>query len=299
MNIANDNLPSRYPAFSDELIKQCTKSRDFRPILFEWYKFVGVFCNKLSCISTDSPAFQKIPSVHHAVLIGLLNRCSRLMLANTRLSTTRKYGETTRLLDRSISETAIKIQWLCHKDDTDSFVSYLADGLKKDLILKELIEQNIKNRHGSILVIEQRMLDSIQNCINLSGLSEQDVKNAKKLPDFAQMCKDVEFNEVVYTTIQRMGSHAVHGTWSELVFNYLRYDEGDQRFYPRDHEIETQDGQFIIIIRLVLGAMESFLRHVISDVSERSEIITTLNEVDEKIIEIQHLAWVSDFSAKN
>jgi hypothetical protein len=142
------------------------------------------------------------------------------------------------------------------------------------------------------------MLDSIQNCINLSGLSEQDVKNAKKLHDFAQMCKDLEFNDGVYIAIQRMGSHAMHGTWSELVFNYLQH-EGGQRFYPRDHEIETQDGQYIIIIRLVLGAMESFLRHVISDVSERSEIITTLNEVDEKIIEIQNLAWASDFSTNS
>jgi len=298
MNIADDNSQSKYPTFSDELIEQCTKSRDFRPILFEWYKYVGLFCNRISCISSDSPAFQKIPSVHYAVLIGLLNRCSRLMLANVRLSSTRKYGETTRLLDRSISESAIKIQWLCHKDNPDSFVRYLADGLKKDLILKEQIEQNIQNRNGSILVIEQRMLDSVQNCINLSGLSEQDVSNAKKLPDFANMCKDLEFNDVLYTAIQRMGSHAVHGTWSELVFNYLQYED-DQRFYPRDHEIDTQDAQYIVVIHLVLGAMEYFLRHVISDVPERSEIIATLNEVDGKIIEIQQLAWDSDFSSNS
>jgi hypothetical protein len=298
MNIADDNLQPKYPTFSDQLIMQCTQNCDFRPILFEWYKFVGIFCNKISCISQDSQAFQKIPSVHYAVLIGLLNRCSRLMLANTRLSSTRKYGETTRILDRSISESAIKIQWLCHKDNIDSFIRYIADGLKKDLILKNQIEQNIQNRQDSTLVIEQRMLDSIQNCINLSGLSEHDVKKTKKLPDFAQMCKDLEIDDGFYTAIQRMGSHAVHGTWSELVFNYLQHESG-QRFYPRDHKIETQDGQFIIIIRLVLGAMQSFLRYVISDVPERDEIITSLNEVEEKIIEIQHLAWTSDFSPKN
>ena len=297
MNIADKNSQSKYPTFSDELIEQCTQNGDFRPILFEWYKYVGIFCNQISCVSQDSPAFQMIPPVHYAVLIGLLNRCSRLMLANTRLSSTGKYGETTRLLDRSISESAIKIQWLCYKDNTDSFARYLADSLKKDLVLKEEIKKNISNRNGSILVIEKRMLESIQNCLKLSELSEQEVKDAKKLPDFAQMCKDLKLYDNFYTAIQRMGSHAVHGTWSELVFNYLKHEDG--HFFPRDHEIETQDGQFVTIIRLVLGAMEAFLRYAISDVPDRSEIINTINNVDEKIMEIQRLAWDSDFSIIN
>jgi hypothetical protein len=282
------SLEPKYPTFSDELVQQCTQSRDFRPILFEWYKYVGILCSTISCISPDSPSFQKIPPIHYGVLVGLLNRCSRLMLANIRLSSTRKYGETTSLLDRSISETAVKVQWLCYKDNVESFVRYLADGLKKDLILKGQIEQNIENRNGSILVIEQRMLDSIQKCLTLSGLSEQDVNDAKKLPDFASMCNDLGYDDALYTAIQRMGSHAVHGSWSELVFNYLK--EENQRFYPRDHEIDTQDVQYISIIHLVLCALEAFLRHTISDVPERREIINTLHEVDEKITEIQHLA---------
>jgi len=298
LNTKNGDLESKNPTFTDELFAQCKESRDFRPILFEWYKFVGILCNKISCLSPESQACKQIQSVHYAVLIGLLNRCSRLMLSNTRLSSTRKYGETTRILDRSISESAIIIQWLCHRDNTECFFRYLADGLKKDLILKEQIESNIQDRSGNILIIEQRMLASIQNCINLSGLSEKDVRNAKKFPDFAQICKDLEYKNEVYIAIQRMGSHAVHGTWSELITNYLEHKD-DHKFYPRDHEIETQDGQYIIIIRLILGAMESFLRYVIYDNTERSEIISTIREVEEKIIEIQNLAWASDFNANN
>ncbi len=293
----NDDSESKYPTFSDELTEHCKQSRDFRPILFEWYKYVGTLCSTISCISPDSPAFQKVHPIYYAVLIGLLNRCSRLMLANVRLSSTKKYGETTSLLDRSISEVAIKVQWLCHKNNADSFIRYLADGLKKDLILKEQIDGNIRNREGNILVIEQRMLDSIQNCLSLSGLSKQEVTDARKLPDLASMFNDLGYGDVLYTSIQRMGSHAVHGTWSELVFHYLEYEE--ERFYPRDHEIDTQDAQFIVIIHLVLGAMESFLRYVIADVSERSEIIDTIHEIDEKITEIQHLAWAPDFDVKS
>lgn len=295
MNFLDDGSLPQLPTFSDELVNKCTNSKDFRPILFEWYKFVGVFCNIVACISPESPALREIPPVHYAVLIGSLNRCSRLMLSNVRLSSTRKHGETTRLLDRSITETAVKIQWLCHKDHPDCFTRYLADGLKNDLVLKKQIYRNIENRNDNILVIENRMLSSIMNCIDLSGLTEQEIIEAKKLPDFANMCDDLGFIDIFYTAIQRMGSHAVHGTWSDLIFNYLRHD-GDKRFYPRDHDSDTQDVQFIVVIYLVLDAMRSFLNYIVSEKSAIEDFIATIDHVGEKIREIQSLAWSSDFN---
>jgi len=217
------------------------------------------------------------------------------MLANVRLSSTRRYGETTSLLDRSIQESAIKIQWLCHNDNSDGFVRYLADGLKKDLILKAHIEENIKNRNGEILAIEKRMLKSIQKCIDLSQLSEQEIRDAKRLPSFDKMFEDIELSDRLYIAIQRMGSHAVHGTWSDLIFNYLKQDNNDQRLYPRDHDVDTQDAQFITVIRFVIAAIKSFLSYVITDASDANEFTGILSDVDEKVIETQRLAWASDF----
>jgi len=124
------------PKFSDELVEQCNQQRDYRPMLFEWYKYVGILCNIAACLDIESPAFRHIPEVHFAGLAGQLNRCSRLMLANVRLSSTGRYGETTRLIDRCIIESAIKVRWLCFKNDRESFIRYIADGLKKDLELK-------------------------------------------------------------------------------------------------------------------------------------------------------------------
>ncbi len=283
------------PTFSNDLLEQCKQDCDFRPILFEWYKYVGVLSNRAACLAPDSPAFRSIPAVHYAVLMGLLNRCSRLMLSNIRLSCAGRYGETTRLLDRSITESAIKVRWLCHKDDHDSFTRYLADGLKKDSQLKQHIEENISDRGGDALVIETRMLRSIQNCITLSGLSEQEVNDAKKLPDFATMCRDLGLGGLFYIASQRMGSHAVHGTWSDLVFNYLSHED-DQGFSPRDHEVDTQDVQYISVSRLVLAAIASFLNYVAAEPSEVKDFISVLEGIEKKIVEIQDLSWPSDFS---
>jgi Family of unknown function (DUF5677) len=223
------------PRFPDELVEQCRRDRAFRPILFEWYRHVGKFCHTAARVAQESPAVRAMPPVH-AVLIGLLNRCARLIVADMRLSSTRRYSETNRLLDRCIAESAVKIRWLCQKNQSERFVAYFADSLKKDLSLKELIDANLSERGGSQLVIETRMLCSIQKCLDLAGLSKAEALAAKKLHDFASICRDLDLGDEFYLTIQRIGSNPVHWTWTELVANYLDY-EGSRGFSTRDHDV--------------------------------------------------------------
>jgi len=289
-----ENFLPNPPTFSNELVEQCKQNGDFRPILFEWYKYVGILCLHTASLTLNSPAFRVIPKIHYALLTGLLNRCSRLMLANVRLSSTQRYGETTALLDRSIAETAIKIQWLCHKDNPEYFLRYLADGLKKDLKLKDDINENISNRGGDTLVIETKMLHSIDTCLNLSGLTQQKVFSAKKLPDFATMCRDLSYGDMVYTAIYRMGSHAVHGTWSDLIFHYLRHED-DQGFSLKDLEEDTQDIQYIYMSWLVLKAMGAFLNYVAENPSEMNAFFSVLDGIEQELAEIQNFVLASDF----
>ena len=292
MDFFDDKYISSRPTFANELVSKCEQSLDFRPMLFEWYKYVGIYCNRISCISPVSPALKKIQPVYYGILIGLLNRCSRLMLANTRLSSTRKYGETTRIIDRCISESAIKIQWLCKND---AFSSYLVDSLKPDLILKEQILKNISERGNKVQIIEKRMLKSIQRCIDQSGLTEEEVLAGKKLPRLNQMCEDLDYRDELYIGIQKMGSHSVHGTWSELLFSYLKRDESGA-FYPRDHDVDTQDTQFISICLLVIDAMIAFLLYVTNESDERKKMVADLQSVKDQILEIKEQAWSSLFA---
>jgi hypothetical protein len=289
-----ENLPQQ-PDFSAELVEKCKRTRDFRPMLFEWYKYVGLLCNTIACLDSRSPALRPLPGVQFAVLIGLLNRCSRLMVANIRLSCTRRYGETTRLIDRSIAESAIKIQWLCQGDNPERFVRFVADALKNDLLLKDHIEANIKKRGGDPLVIENRMLGSIRRCVERGGICESDVRNAKKLPDFASLCRTLGLDEQFYLVIQRIGSHAVHGTWSDLLFNYLRYEDGTG-FRPRDHDVETQDVQYLAICILALDACKSFLHYVCPDAGDTTGLISLAEGVQAALGKIQSQAWGPDFS---
>lgn len=109
------------PKFSDEDMQRCRDTGDYKPVLFEWYKFVGSLCVVVANIRPDCPVYRAIPPQHYYVLAGLLNRCARLMLSNVALSHEGKFGETTAIVDRCIFETAVKIIWLSHNASQEEF----------------------------------------------------------------------------------------------------------------------------------------------------------------------------------
>jgi hypothetical protein len=116
----NKKLLPDLPVFTDEQIRQCRETGDFRPVLFEWYKFVGSLAILLAHIQRQSLAFRPIPAGHYHVLIGLLHRCARLILSNVVLSHQGRFGETTAIIDRCIFESAVKLLWLLHQRTTSS-----------------------------------------------------------------------------------------------------------------------------------------------------------------------------------
>jgi len=91
-----------------------------------------------------------------------------------------------------------------------------------------------------------------------------------------------------------MGSHAVHGTWSDLLFNYLRYEEG-QGFRPRDHDVETQDVQYIVVCRLVLAAIVSFIDYASRDADTAKGFRLIAEGIEAELVNIQDQAWGADF----
>lgn len=283
------------PEFSAELIARCRETRDSMPVLFELYKHTAIIAGLCSRIGPDSPAFRPIPPVHHAVLIGHLNRMSRLILSTVRLGHQGKYGETTRLLARCINETAIRARWLCERAAMDRFERYLADGLRSDLELKVQIRKNIEGRAGATLEIEARMLRTVDRLIHSSGLSEDEVLKAKRLPTFKSMCDDIGLPDFDYLTIQRLGSHEVHGTWPDLLLHYVRKRE-DGSFEIRDLEARPSEVHFAKSALLVLDALDSFVRFITDDTEVIGELSTYFSEIRARILEADSLGLGSDFS---
>ncbi len=281
MNSEDATVP-KIPEFPEELWEQCRKDGDFMPIFFELYQEVGLLCNTAASLLRESPAFRAVPPAHYAALTGMLNRCSRLMLANVHLTADGLFGETLVLISRCIMESTIKVRWLCLKDSVESFERYLADGLKKDIELKDIIETNVREREGKRLPIEERMLNSVNRCVRLSGMSESQIRDAKKLPDLRSMQQDLKLPKGYYLVTQSLASHPVHGTWTDLVLNYL--EEGsDGNLQPRDHDCPPSPTQFVMTSCVVLQSVESFLRYVFPRRKDAEPFLEVMDSIRDQL----------------
>jgi len=286
------NIPQP-PTITEEEFQKCLTNKDFRLILFEWYKYTGAICNFYASFAPESEIFRKVDKIQHAVLIGLLNRCSRLMLSNIALSQNNLFAETTALIDRCIFESAIKVIWLCQKKDNNSFERYLADGLKTELELKNKINENITSRNGKIQFIENRMLKSIDNYILKSGLNEKQINETKKLPNLASMIDHIYENRLLYITGQKIGSHHIHGTWPNLLSYFLNYE--DDKFFLRDHDCTTKTDQYIFIPIFVIDAIKSYLHFICNNDDEADKLCILPNGIIEEIDKIFSIVVENDF----
>ena len=291
MSAANLELPSP-PRFTDEQIAHCKRTGDYMPMVFEWYKFVGMIAILLGHIMPESPAFRSVPPQHYYVLMGLLNRCARLVLSNVAISHEGKFGETTAIVDRCIFESALKIIWLCFKEDQEEFSRFIAGGLKTEIELKAEIQGNIAARGGGELPIETRMLRSISNHILASGLTEAEIIAAKPMRDVASLLAALGHNRLFYVIGQKLGSHHVHGTWPSLLFHYIetRDDNPTYVFSPRGNDCDTHVNQFLFGALFLVNAMQGYskyllddethagLWHLLESVSEELHSLVTLTE---------------------
>lgn len=282
------------PAVTEKELNSCRASGDYCPIFFTWYRYVGLLCNLYASIKLNSPSLKKLKPLHYYTLIGLLNRCSRLMLANVALSHEGRFGETTAIIDRCIFESAIKVSWLCLKGNDESFTRYIASGLKTEVEFKKQIEKNIQNRGGTPLVIEARMLTSIDNYILSSKLSEAQIVSAKNMPDMASMLDNLGLGRLLYVIAQRLGSHHVHGTWPDLLTHYLEKDDNGSSFKLRDHDCPTHMNQYVFIPLMILEAMSSFILYVSLDHDVAKPFTERVDFIKNEILKIRSEAAGKD-----
>jgi hypothetical protein len=279
------------PSFTEEEIRKCRETGDYAPVLFEWYKFVGSLCILVGHVKRESPALRPMAPVQFHILIGLLNRCARLMLANIALSHRGQFGETTSIIDRCIFESALKIIWLCTEHSDEKFSRYLADGLRTELEFKAKIEGNIAARNGSALPIETRMLSSIAKHIAASGLLEGEITAAKKLPDLTSMIDNLGFDRLLYVVGQRIGSHHVHATWSSLLIHYLEEIDGGEgyEFAPRGHASRTHINQYIFVSFVVLEAMAAYVHYAFGEPIDASAVDSLISSTRVEIERLNEL----------
>lgn len=160
-------------------------------------------------------------NIEQAVLGGHLVRMFKLMGFAMEESIEHR-EELLSIIIRLIAECVINLRYLIRNNSPELIRAYLSYSLQHEKELAEQIRANIKNRNGSELPIEKRMLRSIKRTFDNSELSEESLPKRKIRnwgdKNLFEKAKDVDLG-TAYLAIFGGPSRNVHGGWQDL-FQY-------------------------------------------------------------------------------
>ena len=247
---------------------------------FEAYrKTAQLTCLVGSLMDSDAEGLNR----NHAICCGLLIRISKFMLVAITMSSKHCNGDVTFSLTRMIQESAINLRYLLRKGDDETFDRYVRASLAPDRELFDIIQANIQKRgDGSVLEIEQNMLDSIRDRFASSGVEVGDIDPRGRDIAFAGKLEYLKNKGLitnarsVYLTY-RMGSHAVHGTWMDSLFNHLDYADGG--FQPNTEHYKNEGKLFNPTCAVVIPALMDYLEFFFGDTQEAQSIRADLSDL--------------------
>ena len=295
----SEELVPDAPDPSDAEWEAYAASGDFVPIFFEWLRWAGQLSLTLATIHPRSNDYAKITAREFHLLAALMARCSRLILSLVALTHKGNFGESASIIFRSLNESAIKIMWLCESDTENRAKRMIADGLKVELEFEAEIRKNIEESGVEPTALEARMLKSIANHFSAAELTRDEVTKIKKLPDMYSILDGIGLSRLQYVVHQRLGSHAVHGTWPSLLADYLT-PSGDEAFpfQPKDGPIRMHINQYMMGSRMVLRACSAFAGFALTGDSSDA-FVALLDDVDDQLMSdyIKAIELASEASA--
>lgn len=266
----------------DISILQRTPSRsDVERAAFDLYKEAATVITVIAHLYEGFDEAQIGLQRNQAICVGLLIRVAKLMLVITQLSAKDDRREVVMALNRCIAESCVNLEFLVSKNEDRFYTQYVEFSLGPERELYDRIQTNIQSRGGEIWPIEQRMLNSIDRTCKASHVKIEDVKI--KYPDWGNNLRDrlkAINKEDQYLGIQRIGSHAIHGTWVDLFLHHLEWDETTDSFRPEPNWSRMDARGLLPTAVFVLTAVIPYVGHYFQ---KHTEIKLILKRIDDLI----------------
>lgn len=207
----------------EEILLKFSREDDFNKLGFDLLKEAGSYLIIASCLMPETKYWNR----DQAIIGGNAVRLYKLIAAFLDQVSQRK-EEVSFVMMRLIFETIINISYLIKNSSKQLFDSYVFYSLQNDKKLYDKIIQNIANRGGEKLPIEERMLISIQRTFNKSGVRIEDF-NEIRIKDWGDKnifskAEDVGLNDL-YSAFFKNGSNSIHGNWADLLSYHLSHTE--------------------------------------------------------------------------
>ena len=282
-------------AVTEEVLQACSTEGACSPLAFELYKETATVVAVCSHLYVDSGREAALPR-NQAVCAGLLVRIVKFMTAVAHLiSEDADRGDVVFALNRCITESATDVRFLAIKNDEQIFDQFVGASLSSEREFYDVIQKNIKARGGEILPIERRMLDAIDRVCRLSGVSIRDVD-----PRMRNWAGGLRSRLIAigmgdgYPMLQRIPSHAVHGTWVDLVQHHLSEVNGDG-FKPDPTWSHVDSRLMLPLCLLVLTAARTYAEVFFPRLPELEPLVARVDALMGRIMAVEeaHEAWMS------
>ena len=279
-----DKLVGQSIRVDEEVLRTCREKGEFGELSFNLYReaiaLVWVTCNAYGQTVSNGMSLTR----NQAVCAGLLSRVSRLMMSVLKLSSGTEHGETVPILSRCILESSIDLQFLLKKDDDTIYERFVETGLKGERELYDIIKCSIRQRNGRELEIEQSMLASINKVCEESGVKIEDIdpKAGSWGGSYRDRLKAIDLGDS-YPILQGITSQSVHGSWSDLIRNYL--NKCGSGYEPKPDHTQTDGNMFGPIALYATNAAKAYIRKYF-DPTDAESFIQRLDDLQNR------LAWV-------
>jgi len=195
--------------------------------------------------------------------------------------------------NRCISESAVNARFLADKDEDGFFDRFVEFSLGPERELYDLIISNVATKEDQILLIESRTLEFIDRVCNLSGSKIENVR--PKYSDWAGGLRnrlEALGQAEKFVALGRVLSHAVHGTWVDLILNHLR--EKDGGFAPEPSWSRVDSRLMLPVCAVVLESAYSYVRRFLGEHPELNSLYERVADLQARIgkVDQAHEAWI-------
>jgi hypothetical protein len=256
-------------------------------VAFELYKEAWSIVNLAAHLLDEAASVKGGWPRNQAICAGLMIRICKFMLVVIQLSAKGDRAEVVSALCRSINESAINLEFLVHTNDDKYFDQFVKFSLGPERELYDIIQAKIAARGGDVWPIESRMLKSINNVCQASGVKIEEVN--RKYGDWGGGLRErlkALNKEERYIAMQRIPSHAVHGTWVDLYLNHLEHDSKTDVFSPYPKFSWVDERHLGPIAIFVLEATKPYLMRFFVHVPETELLLERIDDLQNRIQEV-------------
>lgn len=246
----------------------CNTADDFTSLSFELYKEVGVVATVSASCYIGMPGDPHLMPRNQAICAGLLIRICKFMTGIVVLTATRESREVAMALMRCIMDTAVTIRFLILRNDNAIYDEFVWRSLSPEGELFDLVQRNIAARGGESLPVERRLLKTINDLVEASGLTIDDIPRQHRDWGGGLRKRLIALGiEDTYVGSQRMPSHAIHGTWVDLLIHHLEQSDSGWRLTPDFSRIDTRllFPQSLAVLQAASDYLKGFFSDQIED----------------------------------